>query len=529
MNPLGLIVWRSLRQAHWLPSIPSSLHESLFADLAPGEDILPTIAMAWSRADVAGSERKRGSRLLAWMQAQIAGGARLTCGPDPARYDGFRRWSGERFIWWPRGIPAGERVGLISSHLGRNLNQAHDWFRALRATCAKVDRRHVLVTAATTTTHPFARRAAELFELRCLLLIPPGKREGCPTWLDKLARQEWPDTSCHEAHVSPVLDLDQAGASPEFAESPLADRMSLAMSDRLLLFHLRRRGKLLPLIRRRLADAAWPPQSVQVALGPGLVPRSIADPLLAAGAVGWLVLGDSSDERPAPSVTSDADVAVDSGVIVGSSARIFAGPPRGDWPLGDWPYLTHCTRAAPGAWPDQSAEEFLDELIFSMDSADHSALAALRRILVQQQLLGTGSAIRGGADLVSFTAAPLADLPRLRTFRVHRGRWDFEPYGLCIRREYLQRVGARPVVYGNHADWDRLSDVDRPYFQRRVSRNAKTGASIDWSREREWRVLGNVDLTRVDDDTAFAFVPSIDEALALLPDCRWPIVVLEKR
>ena len=121
---------------------------------------------------------------------------------------------------------------------------------------------------------------------------------------------------------------------------------------------------------------------------------------------------------------------------------------------------------------------------------------------------------------------PLVDVARLRTFRVHRGRWDFEPYGICIRRKVLQQAGARPVLYGVETDWNRLNQADRPFFQRRMSENAGTGDSINWSHEREWRVLGNVDLGRVDDESALVFVPSFEEARALLPHCRWPIVLM---
>ncbi|MDP6554159.1 MAG: hypothetical protein QGG71_05800 [Pirellulaceae bacterium] len=522
MDSLGKIVWQVLRQARWLPATEASVHASQLSDLLPGDDILPAIVLAWSLADVSGPERRRGRRLQTWAQDQMVVGARLTIGPDSECGDGFRRWNGVCLVWWPRGIPAGQRVGLVSSHLGHNLNQSQDWFRVFRTACAKADgRREVIVTAATTTTHEFARRAAELFDLRLLLIRPPGKNKDCRSWLDALARQPWSATRCYEAHVSPMLDEDLKGISRELVSSPLADRVLMAMSDRLLLFHLRHRGKLLPLIKRRLADLAWRPQSVYVALGPELVSQKIAAELLAAGAVGWVVLGGLSDKRINPQ-TNDQSVASLDASNISESSRIISLPTA-----VDWPYLTHCTRAAHRAWPDQAQDDFLDDLIFSSEIVDHSALAALRRILIQQQILATSSAIRGGATLVSFTSVQLADVPKLRTFRVHRGRWDFEPYGICIRREHLQQLGTRPVTYGDHADWDRLGASDRPFFQRHFSQNAKTGVSTEWSQEREWRILGNVDLSPVDDDSALVFVPTVEEARTLLPHCRWPIVVLD--
>jgi hypothetical protein len=297
MDSLGKIVWHLLRQAAWLPAADASMRAWQSSELLLGDDILPAIANAWSLAEVSGTELRRGRRLQSWAEGQMAVGARLTIGTD-AEGDGFCRWNGLRLVWWPGGIPIGERVGLVSSHLGRNLNQSHDWFRVFRAACAKVDRRReVIVTAATTTTHGFACRAAKLFDLRLLLLTPPGKSQDCRSWLDSLAGQPWPVTRCYEAHVSPTLPENPAAASEELVQSPLADRILMAMSERLLLFHLRRRGKLLPLIRLRLADPAWRPQSVYVALGPELVLSEIANELLASGAVGWVVLGGLSDRR----------------------------------------------------------------------------------------------------------------------------------------------------------------------------------------------------------------------------------------
>ncbi len=138
MDSLGKIVWQVLRQARWLPATEASVHASQFSDLLPGDDILPAIVMAWSLVDVSGPERRRGRRLQTWAQGQMVVGARLTIGPDSECGDGFRRWNGVRLVWWPRGIPAGQRIGLVSSRLGRNLNQSQDWFRVFRTACAKV-------------------------------------------------------------------------------------------------------------------------------------------------------------------------------------------------------------------------------------------------------------------------------------------------------------------------------------------------------------------------------------------------------
>jgi hypothetical protein len=168
----------------------------------------------------------------------------------------------------------------------------------------------------------------------------------------------------------------------------------------------------------------------------------------------------------------------------------------------------------------------LDELLLGWPEGRHSAFAALARIVLQRLLMGSGQAIRGGYRVVCFTAVPLAELPRLRVFRAHRGRWDFEPYGICIRRDWLQRHGARPVLYGDRPLWERLPERDRPFFQVACSRTSG-GSLIDWTAEREWRCIGDIDLTELGEREAIVFVPTAREAAAMAAISPWPVAVLD--
>ena len=112
----------------------------------------------------------------------------------------------------------------------------------------------------------------------------------------------------------------------------------------------------------------------------------------------------------------------------------------------------------------------------------------------------------------------------LRTFRAHRGRWDFEPYGICIRQSWLEQHGVRPVRYGNSALWDELTESQRPFFQLRRSGRQR---QIDWSVEREWRHVGDLDLTNLPRDAAFLFVPTVEEAKWLSSQSRWQVIALQ--
>ncbi len=111
-------------------------------------------------------------------------------------------------------------------------------------------------------------------------------------------------------------------------------------------------------------------------------------------------------------------------------------------------WLLHWTRAATGPWPGETSEEFLDALILQTETADHSAVTTLLRILSEGILRASAEGIRGSFPVVAFTGVPLQEFRKRRVFRKHRHRFDFEPWGIAIRRNSLVSLGIRPVIYG---------------------------------------------------------------------------------
>jgi hypothetical protein len=256
-----------------------------------------------------------------------------------------------------------------------------------------------------------------------------------------------------------------------------------------------------------LDDARWPAGSLLIALGKGLVEKSIAEELLQRGAVGWIVLDTLREsETLARNTTGRAPAAI-------------VPLPSAD----HWQFLTHCTRDQSGTWPDETEAQLLDGLLAGA-AGDRSAIATLERILLTQKLLATNQLVRGDTPVVSFTAVPLTALPSMRVYRAHLGRWDFEPYGLCIRRELLASWGAKPVRYGDESLWNGLPAAERPFFQKHSQRG-----DVDWSSEQEWRHVGDLDLTLLSDGDAFVFVPSRAEADRIAAISRWPVTVLPAR
>lgn len=488
--------------------------------LTPGGDLLPAICRAWDAWRSSADPRRQTAalaRAAALQQAQHAG-ARLTWGVPGLDLTRLTDWLGPRLVWWPSGAPAGRGVGLVSSRLGQELDHHKAWFAILRTACMRLDPQHdLLVTAGTTAGQRFVQRCGQLFGLRTLSI--EIDREDRLSWCG-WGRRVWASlgatpATAFRALISPPLAGDDSPAvRTGLTGLPAPDRAILALGDRIVALHVRPEGNLLRLLRLRLRQPSAPAASVFLALGPDLVRSDQAAELLDAGAVGWLVMnaaGEPEHDSPTPWLAAPA--------VERTAAPIVPCPPT-----DDWPYLTHCTRRRSGPWPGEHEDHFLDDLILDRAGADHSALAALWRIARSGRLIAGSDFVRGETPVVSFTAVPLREIRTLRTFRSHLSRWDFEPYGICIRRDWLQRRGTRSVQYGDESLWEAMPPADRPFFQKQASETAR-GRVLDWTVEQEWRHVGDLRLDGIPAHAALLFVPSAAEARQLAASSPWPVVV----
>jgi len=524
MNDWAGQLWELLQGAAPPPG-PLPMAES--GELTAGANLLPRLIAA-GEAAAAGpgtrGARRRGTRQLDWLRQQGARGAWLTCGVPGC--PGAVRWLGPRLAWWPQGIPAGRRIGLASSRLGRRLESQTLWFTTLRTICARTDaRRDRLLVATGTTAAHLVERCATLYGRRVLRMEIANDQRALAGWWRELpgTTPSGAGDSALRLLLSPPLVAARSEPGMEIlSDVPARDRALVALSDCLVALHVRRGGHVEWLLRQRLADTSWPVATVHVALGEPLVPADLAGELLQRGAVGWLVCSGLPIDATPRGLWPNA--AQDPSGIPGGSTR---PAPIVPWPWEEATYLTHCTRRQDGPWSDQSRDEFHDRLLLGGEGTDHSALAALARIVAQRRLVASARAIRGGTPVVCFTAAPLDELQRLRVFRPHRVRWDFEPYGLSIRRDWMVARGAQPVRYGNEADWRAMPAGERPLFQSRRSRGRRA-TPLDWTVEQEWRHVGDLDLGDLAADEAVVFVPSEAEARHLAAFSCWPIAVLPR-
>lgn len=148
-------------------------------------------------------------------------------------------------------------------------------------------------------------------------------------------------------------------------------------------------------------------------------------------------------------------------------------------------------------------------------------LVTLNRICQQRRLRGTSRITRTTQRSVSFSAVPLPRLLRSRNFQSHLQRWDWEPYGLLIDRDALEGLGARPVIYGDEIDYARLPAAQKPYFQPLGKEPQQ------WAQEREWRLLGDLDLSVLPGDAVRLFVRTRIEALHMARIFSWPVLWIQ--
>lgn len=479
----------------------------------------------------------------------IALGARLGVWPADAstRIDGLPRRSDAfdvpRLAWWPSGPSAEPLVGLASSRLPRALDTLPELFRqvreAIRDVAARGERLAIVESMAASG---LILRAAEVNDLPVLRVAVAPDTRRLAEWLRSLplgsvelarSREQW-------LYLSPPIA--EHGLPSSLERIPAADRVLLTIANRLDVLSLRRGGAWQALLRHLSGLDRTAALEVRLATHPSLVRPQLFGELVPRLATAW--------ELPAKSASNFAGVGThpvtDPPAVPRSGMELVPGLAAGAILPVDAieeetdGRLIHFTRRCDGPWPGQSWDEYWDELLEERPERDRSALAVLCRILQDERILASNQGIRGKTSVVCWSAVPLDGLAERRVWRRHRRRWDFEPYGLAIRRGVLESLGARPVLYGDDAQWDQLPVADRPFFQKSgvsirpgagsCARDEETSAPVeatDWRDEREWRVLGDVGLANIATRDALVFVPNEQAARVVARVSRFRIAILK--
>ena len=174
----------------------------------------------------------------------------------------------------------------------------------------------------------------------------------------------------------------------------------------------------------------------------------------------------------------------------------FKGRTVNPLPSGNW--LVHWTRASQGPWPGEKARQFYRDLLDNPAVYVRNAEATLARILGEQHIRGSSWKIPGDERAIAFTALSIEDALPLMRWRKRFVRYTFEPYGIAVRRSALIDCGARAVCYNREETDD--SKYDRLFVH-------APGEITDWTREKEWRIRGDLSLEKIDKRDLIALVP----------------------
>lgn len=325
-------------------------------------------------------------------------------------------------------------------------------------------------------------------------------------------------------------------ASEAFPPVPLVqDRAIAFLSDHLFALHVRKGGAVETLLQQRLETPEIPPGSTYITIlaanGSKPVASQVQRRLIDIGAVGWFIASPSAEPNQKEAAATNPGIQPSDAI---EDISRYRNRTTGTSQLlirlttlrksSSRKYLIHYTRARRGPWPDQSLSQFHDEILHQPWTDKPSVLTTLIRILDQQRLIGTTDLRRSQQETVCFSERPIDELPSMRRFQSHLGRWDWEPYGLMIDLEWMVEQGARPVQYISPEE-AKLRDADSLVHCQVVSSH---GGKHDWTQEQEWRVAGDLRLHRVPFEKCFVFVPNDSEAKKIQRISRWPILSLEQ-
>lgn len=430
----------------------------------------------------------------------------------------FRSTFGKRIVYWPTGRSDLLRVSMMSSRLGKRKDLKTWWFDAFRTALVRCDfENDCLCVVDGTAPAELVTRGSEIFALPRLRIrvsdSPTVDADGLVDWVRLVQKQHSADRAEMadletEVWISPeVLGFGEAAVT--MLEVPLADQLLAHLGDKLVVLSCRKKGNVERAVMDRLSHTTPPAAIVLLAMQDELSVPS--EKLVHAGAIPWILDSGPTD----PNAVFEA---IDSEAGIASDIRLKDGPL--DQP-DEW--LCHWTRAAFGPWQDQPSADFLDELILGCNSADRSALAALMRIIAQQRILAT-VATAAEPPTVSFTAVPLHEFRQRRIFRKHKQRFDFEPWGVAIRKHVLVEQGCQKVHYVDDSANNRLAETGTaPMFtQSRFDQRKK----IDWSQEKEWRLPGTLNLGNMASTDLCYFVSSDLDAKRLHHQCKSSVVVV---
>lgn len=393
-----------------------------------------------------------------------------------------------------------------------------------------------LLASAGTSLYDYAENCAMALEVP-LLRVFTESEQSSKQWLEQLTQTQARDTE-YQVSLSPdtgpllgTPSADEDSLVDLLSRLPIRDRVLALLSRRLFVLSIRRNGNWWKLLQAGFSDGLWEPGAVRAVFGQGLCGDDVASELQNKGAVRWYL--SAADDVLSGAETHDEVTQTVNGSEAGSAkpcrvaeesslvSELACADSKSEW-------LIHWTRAPQGEWAGESREHYLEDIIQGDTHDARTAFGTLERIIDESLVRATPGNTRAARDVVCFTETPLNELVTRRVFRQHRGRWDFEPYGVGIRADIVRSLGGRAVIYGDEATWQALPEGERPWFQLGQSQISTASETIDWTSEREWRLPCELNLRNVSADDMFVFCATDAEATNLRYICDWRVVSIEQ-
>ena len=247
---------------------------------------------------------------------------------------------------------------------------------------------------------------------------------------------------------------------------PSRDAVIIAIADRIEAAYVRRRGTIEQCLKERLKSNTS--ASTRVAITP-FAPCAGKE-LIRSGAIGRYCYPSTEVPTASTPIRRVANEA---------------------WTRTKGLWLIHCTRGQPTNWPDETIRQYRDAILLGKSAVEQRGpLESLTRILRSGRLLASAQTSRRTYPVVCFSSLSLQELLGRRCFRSQVSRWDYEPFGIAIRRQAAERIGVQPVIYGEPNERKRLTEADRFRFHPK-------GKTYDWQSEQEWRSPRTIDLKQL--------------------------------
>jgi hypothetical protein len=97
--------------------------------------------------------------------------------------------------------------------------------------------------------------------------------------------------------------------------------------------------------------------------------------------------------------------------------------------------------------------------------------------------LGTSTNIKGSYNCICFSEAPISSIGQIIARKT--GEIKYSPYGFMFSKEYLFKLGARPVLYQTEDEYKLLPEELK---FKHVKFDLSISKKVDWTWEREWRL-----------------------------------------